>query len=166
MDSYRYVQLYKKKCSRQQTAEVTANLLCLCPLYSRCTFLRQRHCHILRKRSLCFPHCHKHCPGSSAGQASAVFREVRLRLLEWIHVFEPGFLAVRKPKNAEEERKLISNGTPKSTIPLKKYYLKNVFWSGRMVGKQKSGTRALRIHNLQFLSVTLGHCYPILPLCH
>ena len=28
-----------------------------------------------------------------------------------------------------------------------------------MVGKQKSGTRALRIHNWQLLSATLGHCY-------
>ena len=54
---------------------------------------------------------------------------------------------------------LIENGTSKSTIPLKKYSLKNVFWNGRMVGKQKSSTRALRIHNWQVLSVTLGHCY-------
>ena len=28
-----------------------------------------------------------------------------------------------------------------------------------MVGKQKSGTRALRIHNWQLLSATLRHCY-------
>ena len=28
-----------------------------------------------------------------------------------------------------------------------------------MVGKQKSGTRALRIHNWQLLSATLGQCY-------
>ena len=28
-----------------------------------------------------------------------------------------------------------------------------------MVGKQKSGTRALRIHNWQLLRATLGHCY-------
>ena len=28
-----------------------------------------------------------------------------------------------------------------------------------MVGKQKSSTRDLRIHNWQVLSVTLGHCY-------
>ena len=28
-----------------------------------------------------------------------------------------------------------------------------------MVGKQKSSTRALRIHNWQVLSATLGHCY-------
>ena len=54
---------------------------------------------------------------------------------------------------------LIENGTLKSTIPLKKYSLKKVFWNGRMVGKQKSSTRALRIHNWQVLSVTLGHCY-------
>ena len=44
--------------------------------------------------------------------------------------------AFRKPKNPEEERKLIENGTPKSTIPLKKYCLKTIFWNGRMVGKQ------------------------------
>ena len=52
-----------------------------------------------------------------------------------------------KPKNAEEGRKLIENGTPKSTIPLKKYSLKTFFWNGWMVGKQKSSTRALRIDN-------------------
>ena len=56
--------------------------------------------------------------------------------------------AFRKPKNAEEERKLIENGTPKSTIPLKK-------WNGRMAGKQKSSTRTLRIHNWQVLSASL-----------
>ena len=28
-----------------------------------------------------------------------------------------------------------------------------------MVGKQKSGTRALRIHNWQVWSPTLRHCY-------
>ena len=65
----------------------------------------------------------------------------------------------RKPKNAEEERKLIDNGTPKSTIPLKKYSLKKFFWNGQMVGKQKSSTRALRIPNWQVLSATLRHCY-------
>ena len=43
--------------------------------------------------------------------------------------------AYLKPKNAEEERKLIENGTPKPTIPLKKYSLKTVFWNDRMVGK-------------------------------
>ena len=37
-------------------------------------------------------------------------------------------------KNAEKERKLIENGTPKSTIPLKKYSLEKFFWNGRMVG--------------------------------
>ena len=56
--------------------------------------------------------------------------------------------AFRKPKNAEEERKLIENGTPKSTIPLKK-------WNGRMAGKQKSSTRTLCIHNWQVLSSSL-----------
>ena len=58
-------------------------------------------------------------------------------------------------KNAEKERKVIENGTPKSTIPLKKYSLEKFFWNGRMVGKQKSSTRALRIHNWQVLSATL-----------
>ena len=67
--------------------------------------------------------------------------------------------AFRKPKNVEEEMKLIENGTPKSNIPLKKSSLKKVFWNGRMVGKQKSSTRALRIHSWQVLSETLGHCY-------
>ena len=65
----------------------------------------------------------------------------------------------RKPKNAGEERKLIENGTPKSTIPFKKLPLKKILWNGRMVGKQKSSTRALRIHHWQFLSATLGHRY-------
>ena len=64
--------------------------------------------------------------------------------------------AFRKPKTAEEEKKLIENGTPKSTIPLKKYSLKNVFWNGRMVGKQKSSMRALRIHNWQVLSTAVS----------
>ena len=67
--------------------------------------------------------------------------------------------AFRKPKNPEEERKLIENGTPKSTIPLKKYSLKKFFWNGRMVGKQISSTRALRIYNWKVLSTTLEHCY-------
>ena len=67
--------------------------------------------------------------------------------------------AFQKPKYAEEERELIENGTSKSTIPLKKYSLKKFFWNPRMVGKQKSSTRALRIHNWQVLSATLGHCY-------
>ena len=44
--------------------------------------------------------------------------------------------AFRKPKNAEEDRKLLENGTPKSTILLKKYSLKKFFWNGRIVGKQ------------------------------
>ena len=67
--------------------------------------------------------------------------------------------AFRKPTNAEEEGKLIENGTPNSTIPLKKYPLKKIYCNGRMVGKQKSSTRALRIHNWQVWSATLGHCY-------
>ena len=52
--------------------------------------------------------------------------------------------AFRKPKNPGEERKLVENGTPKATFPLKKYSLKKNFWNGRMVRKQKSSTRALR----------------------
>ena len=70
--------------------------------------------------------------------------------------------AFQKPKNVEEERKLIETGTPKSTIPLKKYALKKIFmaWpNGRYTNKQKSSTRALGIHNWQVLSATLGHCY-------
>ena len=55
--------------------------------------------------------------------------------------------------------KLIENGAPKSNIRLKKYSWKKFFWNGRMVGKQKCSTRALRIHNWQVLSETLGHCY-------
>ena len=44
----------------------------------------------------------------------------------------------QKPKNAEEERKLIATGIPKSTIPLKKYSLKRIFleWpNGRYINK-------------------------------
>ena len=63
------------------------------------------------------------------------------------------------PIKPEKERKLIENDTPKSTIPLIKYSLRKNFWKGRMVGKQKSSTRALLIHNWQVLSATLGHCY-------
>ena len=37
--------------------------------------------------------------------------------------------------------------------------IKPLDWNGRMVGKQKSSTRALRIHNWQVLSAMLGHCY-------
>ena len=40
-----------------------------------------------------------------------------------------------------------------------KVFFQKFFWNGRMVGKQKSSTRALRIHNWQVLSATLGHCY-------
>ena len=43
------------------------------------------------------------------------------------------FRAFRKPKNPEEEWKLIENGTPKATIALKKYSLKKKFWDSRMV---------------------------------
>ena len=52
--------------------------------------------------------------------------------------------AFRKPKNADEEKKLIEKATPKSTRAI---VLENFFWNGRMVGKQKSSTRALRLHN-------------------
>ena len=51
----------------------------------------------------------------------------------------------RKPKNAAKERKLIENGT-QSQLFTEKHSLKRFFWNGRMVGKQKSSTRALRIH--------------------
>ena len=67
--------------------------------------------------------------------------------------------AFRKPKNPEEDRKLIENGTPKSTIPLKKYSLKTIFWNDRMVGKQKSSTRALPTVTTGKSGATLGHCY-------
>ena len=39
-------------------------------------------------------------------------------------------------KNTEEERKLIENGTPESTIRLKKYSSKKFFWNGLMVGNK------------------------------
>ena len=69
------------------------------------------------------------------------------------------FQRCSRPKNAEGKRKLIENGSPKSTFPLKKYSLKKFFWNGRMVGKQISSTRALRIYNWKVLSTTLGHCH-------
>ena len=65
--------------------------------------------------------------------------------------------AFRKPKNAEEERKSIEM-VPQSQKK-KKCFLKNFFWSGPMVDKQKSPIRALRIHNWQVLSATLGNCH-------
>ena len=43
------------------------------------------------------------------------------------------FRAFRKPKNPEEEWKLIENGTPKATIALKKYSLQKQFCDSRMV---------------------------------
>ena len=43
---------------------------------------------------------------------------------------------VTPPKNAEEERKLIENGSPESTIRLKKYSSKKFFWNGWMVGNK------------------------------
>ena len=51
--------------------------------------------------------------------------------------------AFRRPKNAEEEKKLIENATPKS---IRAVVLEFFFWNGRMVGKQKSSTQALRLH--------------------
>ena len=45
--------------------------------------------------------------------------------------------AFRKPKNAEEERKLLESATPKSTQAVTKWSLK-IFGNGRMVGKNKS----------------------------
>ena len=50
---------------------------------------------------------------------------------------------------------------PQSQLSTEKVLFKKRFQElhGRMVGKQKSGIRALRIHNWQLLSATLGHCY-------
>lgn len=60
-------------------------------------------------------------------------------------------------KSAEEERKLMENGTPKSKS--EKVVFNKHFCNGRMVVKQKCSTQALLIHNWQVLSATLGHCY-------
>ena len=70
------------------------------------------------------------------------------------------FRAFRKPKNPEEEWNLIENGTPKATIPLKKYSLKKKFWDSRMVREQKSSTRALcAVTTGKSWGARLGHCY-------
>ena len=62
-------------------------------------------------------------------------------------------------KNTEEGRTLIENATLKSTRAVKKYSLKKILWNGGMIGKQKSNTRALRLHNWQkALSAMLGNC--------
>ena len=97
-------------------------------------------------------------------QISQVFRNLPVCERHYNHVLTEENMAscsraFRKPKNAEE-RKLIENSSPKSTSAVKKLPLKKYFWNGRMVGKQKSSTRALRIHrNWQVLSATLGHGY-------
>ena len=54
------------------------------------------------------------------------------------------FRAFRKPKNPEEEWKLIENGTPKATIALKKYSLKKNSGIAEWYVTEKSSTRALR----------------------
>ena len=51
--------------------------------------------------------------------------------------------------------KLIENSSPKSTSAVKKYSLKKCFWNGRMVGTQKSSTRALRIQNCLVLAANI-----------
>ena len=43
---------------------------------------------------------------------------------------------VTPAKNTEEERKLIENGTPESTIRLKRYSSKKLFWNDWMVGNK------------------------------
>ena len=98
-------------------------------------------------------------------QISQVFRNLPVCERHYNHVLTEENMAscsraFRKPKNAEDERKLIENSSPKSTSAVKRLPLKKYFWNGRMVGKQKSSTRALRIHpNRQVLSATLGHGY-------
>ena len=47
----------------------------------------------------------------------------------------------------------------KVSYSIEKVFFEKNFWNGRMIDKQKSSTRALRIHNRQVLSATLGHCY-------
>ena len=54
------------------------------------------------------------------------------------------FRAFRKPKNPEEEWKLIENGTPKATIEMKKYSLKKNSGIAEWYVTEKSSTRALR----------------------
>ena len=55
---------------------------------------------------------------------------------------------------------LIEKWYPKVNYSTEKSIRKKFFfWNGRIIGKQKPSTRALRIHNWQVLSATLGHCY-------
>ena len=55
---------------------------------------------------------------------------------------------------------LIEKWYPKVNYSTEKSVRKKFFfWNGRIIGKQKPSTRALRIHNWQVLSATLGHCY-------
>ena len=67
---------------------------------------------------------------------------------------------VTPPKNTEEERKLIENSTPESTIWLKKYSSKKCFWNGWMVGnKNPVRESCVRCRVYTSVSASLGHCY-------
>ena len=67
---------------------------------------------------------------------------------------------VTPPKNTEEERKLIENGTPESTIRLKKYSSKKFFWNGWMVGNNNPVLEpCVRCCVYTSVSASLGHCY-------
>ena len=68
------------------------------------------------------------------------------------------FQSFSEAKNAEEEKKLIKNATPKSTRAVKKVAFEEIFWNCRIVGKQKSSSRAMRLRNWWVLSTTLVHC--------
>ena len=103
------------------------------PFTQPCTFLCRRHCHVLRKRSLGFPRCHKHCPASSACKASVLSREVRRRVLEWIQVFQAGFLAGQQKIPLKHERNNIKwpvvaydNATDKNCLKRAAYERENV----------------------------------------
>ena len=67
----------------------------------------------------------------------------------------------RKPRSAEEDRNLIENAIPNSTRAVWQNGEWKVFWNARMVGKTKipQSNRALRLHNWQVWSATLGHWY-------
>ena len=97
-------------------------------------------------------------------QISQVFRNLPVCERHYNHVLTEENMAscsraFRRPKNAEDERKLIENSTgPKINKCCEKVVFEKIF-HGRMVGKQKSRTRALRVHNWQVLSATLGHGY-------
>ena len=63
-------------------------------------------------------------------QISQVFRNLPVCERHYNHVLTEENIvscsrAFRKPKNAEDERKLIENSTPKSTSAVKKWSLKN-----------------------------------------